>query len=44
VLEAWGQPVDHRHDLVAARNGKTAARTEIVLDIDNQQGISITDV
>ena len=38
-----GQPVDHRHDLVAARHRKRAARAEIVLDVDHQQHIAIAD-
>ena len=43
MLETPGQQVDHGHDLVAARNRKTAARTEVVLDVDHQQDIAITD-
>ena len=43
VLETPGQPVDHRHDLVAARNRKPAARAEVVLDVDHQQDIPIAD-
>ena len=37
MLEILGQRVDQRHHLVAARNGKRAARAEIVLHIDDDQ-------
>ncbi len=32
------QRVDRRHDLVAAGDGKCAARAEIVLHVDDDQG------
>src|SRR5690606_27167700 len=44
VLEAPRKPVDERHDLVAARNGKRAARTEIILNVDDQQDVAIADL
>ena len=36
VPEAAGETIDGRYDLVAVRNGKLSARTEVVLDVDNQ--------
>ena len=44
VLEARGQAVDQRHDLVAARHRKAAAGAEIVLDVDHQQDVAVADV
>src|SRR6516162_512341 len=41
MREFAGQPVDHGNDLVALRNGKRAARTEIILHVDDNQYISI---
>ena len=32
--------IQHRHHLISARNRQGAAGTEIVLHIDNQEGIS----
>ena len=37
VLEILGQRVDQRHDLVAARHRQRAARTEIILHVDDDQ-------
>ena len=37
MRELAGQPVDDRHDLIAARNRKRAARHEIVLNVDCQK-------
>ena len=34
-----GQPIDQRHDLIATGNGERAARTEVILDVDDQQDI-----
>ena len=37
VVEARREPVDERHDLVAARHGERAAGHEIVLEVDDHQ-------
>ena len=37
MLEILGQRVDQRHHLVAAGHGQRAARTEIVLHVDDDQ-------
>jgi hypothetical protein len=39
MREIAGQPVHHRHDLVATRHGERAARAEIVLHVDDQQQV-----
>src|SRR5206468_1065864 len=39
MLEAAGERVDDRHYLVAARHGEGAARTEIVLDVDDDEDV-----
>jgi hypothetical protein len=36
VAEAAGEAIDVRYDFVAERNGELSARTEVVLDIDNE--------
>ena len=36
-----GQAIDQRHDLVAAGHREAAARTEVVLDVDDQQDILV---
>ena len=36
-----GQAIEQRHDLVAARDRKLAARAEVVLNIDDQQNVAI---
>jgi len=41
MRELGRQTVDRGNDLVALRDGKRAARTEIVLHIDDNQYISI---
>src|SRR5262245_10238092 len=43
VPEARCDAIDDRHDFVAARNGKLAARTEVVLDVDHQQDVAFPD-
>ena len=43
VLEPLGQPIDQRHDLVAARNCQPPAGAEVVLDVDDHQDVSIAD-
>src|SRR5262249_1308132 len=40
VAETPRQPVDDRHHLVAARHGERAARTEVVLDVDNDENVA----
>ncbi len=39
VIEAASQRVNHRHHLVAAGNRERAARTEVVLDVDDQKRV-----
>ena len=34
------QPIDHRHDFIAARHGERAARTEIVLHVDDDEDVA----
>src|SRR5262249_43442251 len=43
VLEAPGDAIDAGHDLVAARHRETAAGTEIVLDVDDEQDVVLAD-
>src|SRR6266436_7008728 len=43
VPEARCDAIDDRHDFVAARNGKLAARTEVILDGDHQQDVAFAD-
>src|SRR5262249_20246482 len=43
VVEARGDAIDDRHDFIAARNGKFATRTEVILDIDDQQDVAFPD-
>src|SRR6516165_3483135 len=43
VLEPRGQPIDHRHDLIAARNREASFGTEVVLDVDNQKDVLVAD-
>ncbi len=43
MRERLGQPVDHRHDLVAVRHGERAAGHEVVLHIDHQQAIAVAE-
>ena len=43
MRESRGQAIDQRHDLVAARHRQPAARTEVVLDVDDQQDVAIAD-
>jgi hypothetical protein len=40
VSEARGDAIDDRDDFIAARNGKFAARAEVILDIDDQQDVA----
>ena len=44
VLEPLAEQVDERHHLVAARHRKLAARTEVVLHVDDQQDVGIGDL
>ena len=37
MLEALGQPIDDRHDIIAVGNGQPAVAAEIVLHVDDQQ-------
>ena len=39
MAEAFRNAIDHRHDPVAFRHGQRAARTEIVLHVDDQQHV-----
>jgi hypothetical protein len=41
MIEALGEPVDDRHDRVAVADCERAARTEIVLHVDDEQQILI---
>src|SRR5262249_7190731 len=43
VPETRGDAIDDRHDLIAARNSKLAARAEVILDIDDQQDVAFAD-
>jgi hypothetical protein len=43
VAEAPGEAIDDRHDVVAMGNGKPAARTEVVLDVDDQKDVAVGD-
>jgi hypothetical protein len=42
--EFGGQPVDGGNNLVALRHGKRAARTEVVLDIDDNEDVPVVAV
>jgi len=44
VREFLRQGVDQRHDLVAARHGEAAARTKIVLHVDDEQNVARGDL
>ncbi len=39
-LETRGDAIDDRYDLVSPRNGKGAATTEVVLDIDDEKSVA----
>ena len=39
VLETLGEPVHLGHDLVAVIDGECASGTEVVLEINDQQGV-----
>ena len=41
MRELARQTVDHRNDLVALRHGKRAARTEIVLHVDDDEDVRV---
>jgi hypothetical protein len=43
VSEFCRQCIDRRYDLVAARHRQAAARTEIVLNVDDQKHIAVAD-
>ncbi len=40
VFEALGEAVDEGDDLVALGNGERAAGAEVVLDVDDEEGVS----
>jgi hypothetical protein len=44
VLEALAETVDERNDLIAAFNGEGSAGTEIILDVDDEEGVGGTQV
>jgi hypothetical protein len=39
MLETLGKPVDYRDDIVAFGHGQASARTEIVLNVDDEQQV-----
>ncbi len=39
VLEARGDGVDYRDDLVAARHGQSAAGAEVILHVDDEEEV-----
>ena len=41
--ETLRQAIDQGNHLVAARHGKSAAGTEVILDIDHQEKVAVTD-
>jgi len=43
VPEPRGQPIDQGHDFVATRNREASTRAEVVLDVDNQKDVLITN-
>ena len=43
MCEASGQTNDQRNHLVSTRDRQRPARTEVVLDIDDQQSVAIAD-
>src|SRR5438876_7976898 len=43
LAETPGEAIDDRHDVVAMRDGKLAARTEVVLDVDDQQDVAVSN-
>src|SRR5262245_8751813 len=43
VAEAAGEAIDVGDDLVAVGNGELSARTEVVLDVDNEQDVAVCD-
>ena len=44
VLEALAETVDERNDLIAAFNGEGTAGTEIILDVDDEESISDSEI
>jgi hypothetical protein len=38
-----GDPIDHRHHLLAARHGKSASIAEVILYIDHQQNVAVKE-
>jgi hypothetical protein len=43
VLEPRREPIDQRHDLVAASDREAPFRAEVVLYIDHQQNVLVAD-
>jgi len=43
MRELFREPVDERHDRVAAGNRQKAARTEIVLHVDHDEDVAFAD-
>jgi hypothetical protein len=41
MAKAAGEPIDRRNNFVAFGNGKLAARTEVVLDVDHQEDVAL---
>ena len=41
VLEAPGEPIDERHDLVPVRHGQATAGAEVVLNVHDEKNIAI---
>ena len=44
VLKVLRKLVDYRHDLIAVRHGKRAARAEIVLYVDDNEDVVVRDI
>ena len=43
VAKPRGEAIDDRHDLIAARHRERAARTEIILDVHDDEDVSAVD-
>jgi hypothetical protein len=43
VLKFCRQPIDCRHDLVAARHRQIAARAKVILQVDHKKDIAVAD-
>jgi hypothetical protein len=43
VLKFCRQPIDQRHDLVAARHRQIAAWAKVILQVDHKKNIAVAD-